>query len=126
MKKEIIAGILLIAVFAASLFNIGVNRRCFSELEDEIRETYELAAHDESELARKRSEEAVAHWERLDSYTRIFIGHADVDSVNEAIYMFCSDVYSGDTDRLRGSYGYLTSCLDDLIETERISLRSIF
>ena len=126
MKKELIAGILLAAVFAAALFNISVSKRLFSGLEDEVREVYELAAHGEEKLARSGMDAVTAHWERLGSYTRVFIGYTDIDSVNSAIFEFGSDVYSGDTDSMRGSYGYLISCIDDLIESEGISLRSIF
>ena len=126
MKKEIIAGILLIAVFAAAVYNISVSNRYFSELEDEIRDVYELAGNDDHENACKNVELAIAHWENLAAYTRVFIGYADVDSVNNAIYSFRSDVYRADLDSLRGTYGYLISCLDNLMETENISFRSIF
>ena len=126
MKKELIAGILLAAVFVGALINIRICERYFTELTDEIREVYEEASHGNDKKARALIEKALSHWERLGSYTRIFIGHADVDSVNNAIFGFCADVYSGERDRLRGSFGYLISCLEDLRETEGLSLRSIF
>jgi len=126
VKKEIIAGILLAAVFIASLYNIRICERSFTQLTDEIRDIYDESVHGNDEKARALTESALSHWERLGSYTRIFIGHADVDSVNDAMFRFCADVYSDDRERLRGSYGYLINCLDDLRETEGISLRSIF
>ena len=126
MKKEIIAGILLMLLFAAGLINTRVSERDLTALEQEIDTAYELASAGMPDSARSQLDAAIERWNALEDYTRIFIGHADVDTVNMAIYLFRSDLDSGNMGRIRGSYSYLIGSIDDMISTERLSLRSVF
>ena len=126
MTREIAAYILLIAIFAGSLFNIHYMDMTIGELRDDAGEAYEALWLGDKEASMKLLAKASDRWLELDSYTHIFIKHTEIDSATDAFFDMLSDVSSGDADAALGSYRKLDAHLASLVSAEKLSFGSIF
>ncbi len=126
MKKESIAAVLLLLIFAGVLVNIRVNERIVSSLIDEVDLSYESLKNGNGGEAARQLDSAIEHWLSLDGYTHIFIRHSEINSTTDAFYGFRADVGSGDLGAAEGSYALLKETLLSLMTMERISLGSVF
>ncbi len=126
MKKEIVAAVLLLLLFAGVLVNIRVNENIVSSLIDEVDASYESLKNGDTEKADEQLDAAIEHWLTLDGYTHIFIRHSEINATTDAFYGYRADVGDGDADTAAGSYGLLKETLLSLMTMEQISLGSIF
>lgn len=128
MKKEIVAAVLLLLLFAGVLVNIRVNENIVSSLIDEVDASYESLKNGDTEKAAEQLDAAIEHWLTLDGYTHIFIRHSEINATTDAFYGYRADVGDGDgdADTAAGSYGLLKETLLSLMTMEQISLGSIF
>ena len=126
MKKEIIAVVLLLLLFAGVLVNIRINESIVSSLMHEVDLSYESLKNGDGNKAARQLDNAIEHWLELDGYTHIFIRHSEINSTTDAFYGFRSDVGSGDSGSAQGSYGLLKETLLSLMTMEQISLGSVF
>lgn len=126
MKKEIVAAVLLLLLFAGVLVNIRVNEDIVSSLIDEVDASYESLKNGDTEKAAEQLDVAIEHWLTLDGYTHIFIRHSEINATTDAFYGYRADVGDGDADTAAGSYGLLKETLFSLMTMEQISLGSIF
>lgn len=126
MKKEIIAGLLLVLLFAGVLVNIRVTERMVTCLTSEAERAYESAVSGDFESAKRQIDAAAEHWLSLDGYTHIFIRHSEINSTTEAFFQLRSDIYAEDAGSAVGSYGLLKETLSSLMTMEQISIGSIF
>lgn len=126
MKKEIIALLLLVLLFAASLYNIRVMDNMVMTLESGVKASYDAAKTGEFEKAAALIDEAAGDWLSRDGYTHIFIRHSEIDSTTDAFFEYISDISAEDLGSAEGSYGMLMAHLDSLKTMEHISFGSIF
>lgn len=126
MTREIIAYILLAAIFFGSLINIGYMDRTFSDLEQTAEKAYEYSAIGRDEEAERLLRSACDDWLRLDAYTHIFLKHTEIDAATDAFFELFSDISEGNTDAASGSLRKLKAHLESLITAEKISFGSIF
>lgn len=126
MKKEIVAGALLILLFAGVLINIRVTERMVRSLTDEVTEAYKSAVSGDFDSAMQQIDAAAEHWLSLDGYTHIFIRHSEINSTTEAFFQLKTDIYAEDAGAAAGSYGLLKETLNSLMTMEQISIGSIF
>lgn len=126
MKKETVAAILLLLLFAGTIVNINVNDRLIAELDNTVTAAYTAARNGDWDSAKEGVEAACRRWESLDDYTHIFIRHSEIGTTTDALYSMLSSVCAEDIGDLRGSYGLLHAQLRSLAEMEHISIGSIF
>ena len=126
MKKELIAGTLLILLLAASYYNVYWLDRFVGELEAEVilsRACMEAGQFTDAEASLRR---AIDRWIAADGYTHIFIRHSEIDSATDAFYDLLSDVKARDTESAVGSTEKVMAHLQGLVGMERPTLGSIF
>ena len=124
MKRELAAGLLLLLLIAGAWWNI----QAVDSLAGDI-----LAGLDASQAAQERGDhpgaqaaldEALNRWLEADSYTHIFIRHAEIDATADAFYELQSQLLSGEGDS-SAAYDKLRYHLDSIQRMEHPSLGSI-
>ena len=125
MKKEIVAGALLLLLLFGSIYNIYVIDKVLFGLEDEVTQAYKAAEAGDFTSAKAQMKSAISHWQGLDGYTHIFIRHTEIDSATDAFFTMLSDISAGDADSAEGSYGLLMAHLESLRTIEHPTFGSI-
>ena len=124
MKRELAAGALLLLLMAGAWWNI----RAVDTLTGDI-----LAGLDISQAAEEQGDhltaqaalaKALNRWLEADSYTHIFIRHAEIDATADAFYELQSQLLSGEGDS-SAAYNKLRYHLDSIQRMEHPSLGSI-
>ena len=124
MTRELAAGALLLLLIAGAWWNI----RAVDSLTGDI-----LAGLDASQAAEEQGDNpgaqaaldaALNRWLEADSYTHIFIRHAEIDSTADAFYELQSQLLSGEGDS-SAAYDKLRYHLDSIQRMEHPSFGSI-
>lgn len=123
MKRELIAGVLMITLIALCALNIAHVDRLTAAMLDEIQLSREACERGDRESARGHFELALENWLSADAYTHIFIRHSEIDTLTDAFYDLLSSVENGD--ECSGAYEKLIYHLESIASMERISLGSI-
>lgn len=126
MKKELIAALLLITLFALSLINIQANERMIGRLSDGVEKAYAEYCRGDADAASDTLRKTCESWLALDGYTHIFIRHSEIDSTTDAFFDLLSAMHDDRPDSVDGAYGKLKAHLDSLVGMERLGLGSIF
>lgn len=125
MKREILAGAFLAALFVLSLWNI----RRIDVLTDTVGQHLELSEQAVSggdlTLAEAELERALSLWSEAEGYTRIFIRHTEIDSTYDAFYQLAEGLYGENTDELKAKFSLLRYHLNSIATMEHLSLGSI-
>lgn len=125
MARELAAGLLLLLLIAGAWWNI----HAVDSLTGDI-----LAGLDTSQAAEEQGDlpgaqaaldKAMNRWLEADSYTHIFIRHAEIDATADAFYELQSQLLSGEGDS-RAAYDKLRYHLDSIQRMEHPSFGSIF
>ena len=124
MTRELAAGALLLLLIAGAWWNI----RAVDSLTGDI-----LAGLDASQAAEEQGDHpgaqaaldaALNRWLEADSYTHIFIRHAEIDSTADAFYELQSQLLSGEGDS-SAAYDKLRYHLDSIQRMEHPSFGRI-
>ena len=124
MNRELAAGALLLLLMAGAWWNIRVVDRLTGEL---------LAGLDASQAAEEQGDhlaaqaaldKALNRWLEADSYTHIFIRHAEIDSTADAFYELQAQLLAGEGDS-SAAYDKLRYHLDSIQRMEHPSFGSI-
>lgn len=124
MKRELAAGALLLLLMAGAWWNI----HAVDTLTGDI-----LAGLDTSQAAEEQGDhltaqaalaKALNRWLEADSYTHIFIRHAEIDSTADAFYELQAQLLAGEGDS-SAAYDKLRYHLDSIQRMEHPSLGSV-
>ena len=124
MKRELAAGALLLLLMAGAWWNI----HAVDTLTGDI-----LAGLDTSQAAEEQGDhltaqaalaKALNRWLEADSYTHIFIRHAEIDSTADAFYELQAQLLAGEGDS-SAAYDKLRYHLDSIQRMEHPSIGSI-
>ena len=124
MTRELAAGALLLLLMAGAWWNI----HAVDTLTGDI-----LAGLDTSQAAEEQGDhltaqaalaKALNRWLEADSYTHIFIRHAEIDSTADAFYELQAQLLAGEGDS-SAAYDKLRYHLDSIQRMEHPSLGSI-
>ncbi len=126
MKKEIIFGLILICIFAATFVNISILEKITQELTELVDESLRSVESGDWENAEKKAEEAEKLWEKADPYTHIFVRHSEIDSTTDALYDFAKALYSREAGEARGAHKALSAHISSIVGMEKVTLGSIF
>ena len=126
MKKEIIALVLLIALFAASLYNVHYLENMVGDISGLAAEAYDSLMSGDAGNAEQKLEQAIRMWEKEDGYTHIFIRHSEIDATSDAMFEALGCITAGEPGEAEGAFRCLFYHLDSLVGLEKMSLGSIF
>ena len=124
MSRELAAGALLLLLIAGAWWNIHAVDRLTGELLaglDASQAAEEQGRHSDAQAA---LDKALNRWLEADSYTHIFIRHAEIDSTADAFYELQSQLLSGEGDS-SAAFDKLLYHLDSIQRMEHPSLGSI-
>ena len=125
MKREGIAGALLVLLFLAALVNIACLDRLISRIEAEVDRAQTLAEHGEFSPAEEALDTAIVHWTAANSYTHIFIRHPEIDSTSDAFYECKQLLAEENADGFPSAFEKLNYHLNSIDEMEHIRLGSV-
>lgn len=124
MKKEIIALLLLVLLFAASLFNIWYFDRLCLDIAGEVKASAVALERGDMEAAQEYLNSALHTWLDADSYTHIFIRHPEIDSTADAFYEL-GQALEENSESCRAAYDKLLYHLESIRTMEHLRFGSI-
>ena len=124
MKKEIIALLLLVLLFAASLFNIWYFDRLCLDIAGEVKASAVALERGEPEAAQEHLNSALHTWLDADSYIHIFIRHPEIDSTADAFYEL-GQALEENSESCRAAYDKLLYHLESIRTMEHLRFGSI-
>ena len=126
MKKEIIVGVLLAALIAATI----VNNRYIKNLTDDVSElaesSLEAARDGDWDTARRLSLEACQMWSRHQSRTQFVLRQNIIEAAETALNAHYGYISARSLAEAEGSGRTVTSMLKGTSDAERVRLGSIF
>lgn len=125
MKRAAIASVIILALFAVSIWSIAKIDRITNEICCLL--DYAEAAADEGRFsdALELSRTALNVWLGAESYTHIFIRHPEIDGTSDAFYELLSVISEADSDSLAPAFEKLRYHLSSIDSMEHLSLGSI-
>ena len=124
MKKEIIALLLLVLLFTASLFNIWYFDRLCLDIAGEVKASAVALERGDMEAAQEHLNSALHTWLDADSYTHIFIRHPEIDSTADAFYEL-GQALEENSESCRAAYAKLLYHLESIRTMEHLRFGSI-
>ena len=125
MKREWVAGALLVLLFLASLVNIACLDRLIAAIEEDIGRAQQLAEGGDFSAAEEALDTAIAHWIAANSYTHIFIRHPEIDSTSDAFYELKELLAEENAEGFPSAFDKLNYHLNSIDEMEHIRLGSV-
>ena len=124
MKKEIIALLLLVLLFTASLFNIWYFDRLCMDIAGEVNASSDALERGDMDAAQEHLNSALHTWLDADSYTHIFIRHPEIDSTADAFYEL-GQALEENSESCRAAYDKLLYHLESIRTMEHLRFGSI-
>ncbi len=126
MRKMYMGLLILLLLWTASLISVH-----YLESQTELLLSFVDKAEDALEKGSNSEacaiiDKAIDHWEGMESYTHIFIRHAETDSTTDAFYELKNELGSADENSVSGVLGKLRSHLSGLVRMEKPSFGSVF
>ena len=125
MKREWIAGALLLLLFLAALVNIACLDRLIGQIEAEVGHAQALAESGNFDAAEEALDTAIEQWIAANSYTHIFIRHPEIDSTSDAFYELKELITEENADGFPSAFEKLKYHLNSIDEMEHIRLGSV-
>jgi hypothetical protein len=126
MKKELVAAILLAALFAGALVNVKALDALSGDIElliDEAERNADIGSWDAAERA---AEDAVSLWESRSGYTHIVLRHSITEDVSDKLSELVKSVYSHEQGPSAGAAKAARSRMKSMTEIEHVSMGSVF
>ena len=126
MKREICAALLLMALIAASVFNIRRADRLTGEIREhlDLSEKAMLAA--DTAYAEEQFEAARRLWLSARSYTQVFLRHPELDATSDMFCELMQELQRGEIRALPAVYERLRYHLDSIREMEHPGWGTVF
>ena len=125
MKRELAAGILLLALIGGAIYNIIYVGNLVRDISGELYASQEALAAGGGELAEDYAERALQKWLGAEQYTHIFVRHSEIDATSDAFYDLLQSLSGGEYDGIDRAYSKLLYHLSSIATMEQISLGSI-
>ncbi len=126
MKKAAAAGALLALLFLAAGWNIRYVDALTGEMLARVEQSRSFCREQNLSAARAALGDAMSYWQDRETYTHIFIRHAELDGVSDAFYDVLAELESGEADAAEAAYGRLEAHLRCIDDTEQVTLGSVF
>lgn len=125
MKRELVAGLLLAILFAASLFNISYSNRLTAKIEVRVSASSDALEKGDKDAALEHIKKALEIWLDAEDYTHIFIRHPEIDSTTDAFYELTEAIGEDETESCRAAYDKLLYHLESIKTMEHLRFGSI-
>lgn len=112
---------MVIAVVAIIIMNGKINTEINGIID--ICERIDLC--DDAEQATSLTDDVVHQWSSIRGMLFAVLHHSDIDSVDLAMEVLLSAVEAADIDRIKAAVDTLAYHLEDLLDTEQLSLENI-
>lgn len=126
MKKEIIAGALLLVLLTVCLINIHFISSLTEEMVYLIEDAEKQAIEGSWDNAAAKVEAALTLWTSKDSYTAVVLSHDDIDDATDALYELLSEINMQNTGDITGAAQIAIMRFEHIASDEKISFSSIF
>ena len=126
MKKELFAGLFLIAILTGVLTNNYFLRKLSDELQSLISDTENAAINEDWASASDAAEKALELWISSDKYTHVVLRHSEIDAATDALCQLLTSVYEQDAASVAGTARQTALKLGSIIEIEKLRPGSIF
>lgn len=126
MKKEWIAGGILVLLAAFSAWNLCHIKTLTNSITELLETSHELSISGDWDTATLHAQSAEKIWSDSNCYTQVFMSHPEIDSASDAFYDYLAELYKQDSGGADGTYKKLMAQLNGIYEMEKISLKSIF
>lgn len=125
MKREIIAGAILLLILAASIFNICYVDSAMDTLASQVKDAGKLAQEGRIEESAIVLQGSLDKWRKLDKYAHIMLRHEEIDPITDEYYALLDELDTGG-ETTSASFETLISRLHELAEMEHLTFSSIF
>lgn len=125
MKKAVTAGLLLLAMVAASGWNVRFLDDFTDAMVGTLERSRECWAAGDVKKAAALAESVLEDWLDAAPYTHIFIRHAEVDAATDAFYDLLAAL-EGDDGPAGRIYDRLEAHLGSIDDMEHVTVRSVF
>ena len=126
MKKELFAGLFLIAILAGVLTNNHFLGKLSDELQLLITDAENAALNEDWVSAADAAEKALDLWISSDKYTHVVLRHSEIDAATDALCQLLTSVYEQDAASVTGAARQTSLKLGSIIEIEKLRPGSIF
>jgi len=125
MKRELVAGALLVLLLATALGNLSYLCRLVDRVERHVELSAAALEDGRGELALKELDIALELWREAERYTHVFVRHSEIDTVSDEFYELRHTLYTESADS-REAYLRLIYHLESIEEMEHLRIGSIF
>lgn len=125
MKRELVAGALLVLLLATALENLSYLCRLVDRVERHVELSAAALEDGRGELALKELDIALELWREAERYTHVFVRHSEIDTVSDEFYELRHTLYTESADS-REAYLRLIYHLESIEEMEHLHIGSIF
>jgi len=126
MKKELLAGLLLAVMIAASVLNILLIRKLTDSLIDLAEQTSTAAEAGDWDTAKESAEDMQQKWKDSCGYLRIVLRHSEIDNTTEYLCGLLGGVYEKDSAEVRSAAELIEINFENMTDIERLSPGSVF
>jgi len=126
MKKEIIAFIVLVLVFSASLINVHFLTKLTGGIVTLVEETERFVREEDWASARLSAEKALAKWEERHPYTHAVLRQTELESITSILSDLIKEIYAEDTGSAKGAARAAIARVKSVASVERVTLGNIF
>ncbi len=125
MKRELAAGLLLLALIGGAVYNIFYVTRLVEDISSGLYSSQDALEHGDGDAAIQDAEKALKRWLGAEQYTHIFVRHSEIDATTDAFYDLLQALSAGEYDGIDKAYSKLLYHLSSIATMEQISLGSI-
>ena len=118
MKRELAAGLLLLALIGGAIYNIFYVGELVRDISAELYASQEALAAGSGERAEEYAEKALQKWLGAERYS-------EIDATADAFYDLMQSLSGGEYDGIEQAYSKLLYHLSSIATMEQISLGSI-
>ena len=125
MKREYVAGALILIIMAVSLYNTSYVEHKTKFLTENIEAAEKLYQNGDGNKASECIEESMENWLSWDSYAHIMLRHSEVDLVTDAYFELLTRLQTEEPVP-EASFNKLKEQLRSISIMEKVSIGSVF
>lgn len=126
MKKEIGALLLLLVLSGIAVWSIQKTDRLNAEIKEHLELSEKALLSGDRDYASEQLEAAMRVWLSARKFTRVFMGHPELDATSEIFYEIMRDLRAGETRGLSAVFERLRYRLDSITALEHVRVDSLF
>lgn len=125
MKRELAAGLLLLALIGGAVYNIFYVSTLVLDISRCLTSSQTALSLGDEDKALQSADDALKMWLGTEQYTHIFVRHSEIDATSDAFYDLLQSLSAGEYDGIEQTYSKLQYHLSSIATMEQISLGSI-